>query len=68
MILIALDSQEKLVSALATTDCVTISGIGRGDKPVEYQVCGETADSFVGKRARKGKPLPVKFKRVLGMR
>jgi topoisomerase-4 subunit A len=67
VILMALEGQEKLVSALAVEDCVTIKGIGRGDKQAELQICASTADIYVGKRARKGKPVQTKFKRVLGM-
>ncbi|TCJ13909.1 DNA topoisomerase IV subunit A [Parasulfuritortus cantonensis] len=68
VILIALDGAEKLLGAKACADCVTVFGIGRGDRPVDYQVCSETVDNYAGKRARKGKPLSVKFKRVLGVR
>ena len=68
VILIALDDGESLLAAQATVDCVTISGLGRGDKPTDYQVCAAGADNYAGKRARKGKPLPIRFKRVLGMR
>ncbi len=68
VILMALAANEKLVAALATADCVTVMGIGRGDKSVDYQVCLAASDNYTGKRARKGKALPVKFKRVLGLR
>ncbi|MDD4880274.1 MAG: DNA topoisomerase IV subunit A [Gallionellaceae bacterium] len=68
VILIALEAKEKLLAAVATADCVTISGVGRGDRQNDYQVCAASADNYAGKRARKGKPLSIKFKRVLGMR
>jgi topoisomerase-4 subunit A len=68
VILMSLETKEKLSAAVATRDCVTVFGLGRGDKPVEFKVCEADADNFAGKRARKGKPLQVKFKRVLGMR
>jgi len=68
VILMVLDAKEKLIAALATPDCMTVFGIGRGDKPVDYQVCAAAADNYVGKRARKGRTLPVKLKRVLGLR
>ncbi|MFZ5482898.1 MAG: DNA topoisomerase IV subunit A [Pseudomonadota bacterium] len=67
VILMGLDAGERLLAAAAVADCVTITGLGRGDKVAEYQVCPDNADSFAGKRARKGKPLPVKFKRVFGL-
>jgi hypothetical protein len=56
-----------LIAALATPDCVTVVGIGRGDKQIDHKVCTGSADNWVGKRARKGKVLPVKYKRVSGM-
>jgi topoisomerase-4 subunit A len=67
VILIALEDKEKLIAALATPDCVTVVGIGRGDKQIDHKVCTGSADNWVGKRARKGKVLPVKYKRVSGM-
>ena len=67
VILMGLDAGERLLASAAVADCVTITGLGRGDKVVEYQVCADNADSFAGRRARKGKPLPYKFKRVLGL-
>jgi topoisomerase-4 subunit A len=68
VILMGLEANEKLVAALSITNGLTILGVGRGDKEVAYQVRTENADNFAGKRGRKGKPLPVKFKRILGMR
>jgi topoisomerase-4 subunit A len=68
VILVALDGKERLLAARACADCVTIQGVGRGDKPSDFQICAESADNFTGRRARKGKPLPVKFKRITGMR
>ena len=64
VILMVLNEKERLVSALATRECVTISGVGRGDKQIEHKVCAEMVDNYAGRRARKGKALPVKFKRV----
>ncbi|HEX8978454.1 MAG TPA: DNA topoisomerase IV subunit A [Parasulfuritortus sp.] len=66
VILMGLEPKEKLVAARATTDCATVQGIGRGDKPTEQLVCAADGD-WAGKRARKGRPLTVKFKRVTGL-
>jgi topoisomerase-4 subunit A len=67
VILMGLEPKEKLVAARATSDCATVQGIGRGDKPTEQLVCAADGEAWVGKRARKGKPLTVKFKRVTGL-
>ena len=68
VILIALEAKERLLAAIAAVDGVTVTGLGRGDKVTDSQVFGEVADNYTGKRARKGKALQAKFKRVLGMR
>jgi topoisomerase-4 subunit A len=67
VILIGLDDGEHLLAARAVKEGVTVTGIGRGDKLVEYQVFGPEVDIYLGKRARKGKALPIKLKRVQGM-
>ncbi len=67
VMLVALNPGERLLAALAVAEGVTVMGVGRGDKAMAHQVSGAQADNYLGKRARKGKPLAARFKRVLGL-
>jgi topoisomerase-4 subunit A len=63
VILMELDAKESLVAARPISQKgVLVNGIGRGAKPQELRVVGETLLGHVGKRARKGKPLASKIK------
>jgi topoisomerase IV subunit A len=63
VILMDLDDKESLVAARPISQKgVLINGIGRGAKPQELRVVGETLLAHIGKRARKGKLLASKIK------
>jgi topoisomerase IV subunit A len=63
VILMELDDKESLVAARPISQKgVLINGIGRGAKPQELRVVGETLLAHIGKRARKGKLLASKIK------
>ncbi|MBA5688177.1 DNA topoisomerase IV subunit A [Rugamonas apoptosis] len=63
VILMELDAKETLVAARPISQKgVLINGIGRGAKPQELRIVGETLLAHIGKRARKGKPLASKIK------
>lgn len=67
VILMALNPGEKLLAARAVADRVRVTGIGRGDRVVEYEVAEKGFEPFLGRRARKGKGLPVKMKKAGGL-
>ncbi|MBA5639547.1 DNA topoisomerase IV subunit A [Duganella sp. LX20W] len=63
VILMELDAKESLVAARPISQKgVLVNGIGRGAKPQELRIVGETLLGHIGKRARKGKPLASKIK------
>ncbi|MBA5606544.1 DNA topoisomerase IV subunit A [Duganella sp. FT3S] len=63
VILMELDAKENLVAARPISQKgVLVNGIGRGAKPQELRIVGETLLGHIGKRARKGKPLASKIK------
>jgi len=67
VILMGLNEGEKLVAARAIDHAVTIRGLARGDKPAEQVIDGEELLACLGKRARKGKALAVKWKVIQGL-
>jgi topoisomerase IV subunit A len=67
VILIALNAGEKLLAARAVRTGVAVFGTGRGDKAVECLVAGSEIEHFLGKRARKGKVLPMRLKTIGGL-
>ncbi len=61
--LMGLDDGETLVQALAIgSEGVMLMGIGRGGKAHAEKLAGAALAQYVGKRARKGRTLAVKFK------
>jgi len=67
VILIGLNGGEKLFAARAIVDSATVMGIGRGGKVVEYAVAGGEIETYLGKRARKGRVLGVAMKTLIGL-
>ncbi|KAG0162429.1 hypothetical protein DFQ30_002027 [Apophysomyces sp. BC1015] len=66
--LAGLDGNEQLIQALAIGPAgLVLSGTGRGGKPQHETLAGGALAPYLGKRARRGKALRVKFK-VVGMR
>jgi len=64
--LMDLDAKDALVSVSAFTQSLQVLGTGRGAKPKEEIMRGNALAAYVGKRARKGKPLEgIKAFRVL---
>ena len=53
-------------TVLAVQPCgaagLRVSGAGRGGKPAEFELKGKALEAYRGKRARKGRPLDIKFK------
>ena len=63
VILMDLADKEKLVAACAITDKgVTVQGIGNAQKAKEDRMGPTALAPHFGKRARKGKPMPVRIK------
>ena len=63
VILMDLGDKEKLVAARAITDKgVTVQGIGNAQKAKEDRMGPTALAPHFGKRARKGKPVPVRIK------
>ena len=63
VILMDLGDKEKLVAACAITDKgVTVLGIGNAQKAKEDRLGPTALAPHFGKRARKGKPMPVRIK------
>ncbi len=63
VILMDLADKEKLVAACAITDKgVTVQGIGNAQKAKEDRMGPTALGPHFGKRARKGKPMPVRIK------
>jgi topoisomerase-4 subunit A len=63
VILMDLADKEKLVAACAITDKgVTVQGIGNAQKAKEDRLGPTALGPHFGKRARKGKPMPVRIK------
>ena len=65
VILIGLKPGETLLEARAINVGkieVTVLGIGRSNKEVEATISGSKFDDYLGKRARRGRVLPVKMK------
>ena len=63
VILMGLDSGEKLLAAVVTSlDLVTVRGIGRGGKEKSLEIKGEKLRHHLGHRARMGRVLPEKLK------
>lgn len=63
VILMDLADKEKLVAACAITDKgVTVQGIGNAQKAKEDRMGPTVLAPHFGKRARKGKPMPVRIK------
>ncbi|SFF54953.1 topoisomerase-4 subunit A [Duganella sp. CF458] len=63
VILMDLADKEKLVAACAITDKgVTVLGIGNAQKAKEDRMGPTALGPHFGKRARKGKPMPVRIK------
>jgi topoisomerase-4 subunit A len=53
--LMDVDSKEPLVSVASFGEVVTVLGSGRGGKPKEEVIKGNTLATHLGKRARKGR-------------
>jgi topoisomerase-4 subunit A len=63
VILMDLDKNEKLQSAIAVGDAgATLSGLGRTGKPTEAALDAKTLKAFAANRARKGHALEPKLK------
>jgi topoisomerase-4 subunit A len=63
VIVMGLDEKESLVAvACPAAEVVTVTGIGRGSKDVEFEVKGVALDAHRGKRARKGAAISPKVK------
>ncbi|MGB9988177.1 DNA topoisomerase IV subunit A [Pseudoduganella rhizocola] len=61
--LMDLGDKEKLVAARAITQKgVTVLGIGNASKPKEEKLGAVALQPHIGKRARKGKPMPTRIK------
>ena len=66
--LMDLEPKDALVSVAAFTQSLQVLGTGRGAKPKEEILKGTALATYVGKRARKGKPLEgIKGMRVLAV-
>jgi topoisomerase-4 subunit A len=68
VILIDLNPGERLLAARPVADALTLYGTGRGDREMEVPVSGPDRDVYIGRRARKGKPVAARFKRLMGLR
>ncbi|AGW91353.1 MULTISPECIES: DNA topoisomerase IV subunit A [Cupriavidus] len=63
VILMELEPKEKLLQAIAVgAPGLVLSGAGRGGKPSSQKLAGQSLLPYVGKRARKGKPIEAKLK------
>lgn len=67
VILMGLNDGEKLFAARAIADTVTVMGIGRGGKVVDCVVAGSEIETYLGKRARKGRALAVNMKTLISL-
>ncbi|MDP2829051.1 MAG: DNA topoisomerase IV subunit A [Sulfuricellaceae bacterium] len=67
VIIMALNPNEPLLAVCAVLTELKISGTGRGGKIVEFVLPATRFEEFLGKRARKGKPMPVSLKTVSGI-
>lgn len=54
--------QDEMIAVAVGRDAFTVTGTGRGGKPLSVQLTGNDIDMFRGHRARKGHPLPAKLK------
>lgn len=62
VILMGLNDKEHLLGARAVEQSLTLNGLGRGGKEVSVEIIGEEFQSYVAKRARKGRLAPVRLK------
>ena len=67
VILVGLSQGERLIAARAVADRVTVVSAGRGGKVSEYEIAEAGFEAYLGKRARKGKALPLKVRSVSGL-
>ncbi|MBI4755155.1 MAG: DNA topoisomerase IV subunit A [Betaproteobacteria bacterium] len=67
VILMALDGREKVIAARATAAELRVSGVGRGGREVELVLARRELETFLGRRARKGRALPPRLKSVTGL-
>ncbi|MCX8018696.1 MAG: DNA topoisomerase IV subunit A, partial [Rhodocyclaceae bacterium] len=61
-ILQALDARDEMVAVAVGSDSFVVTGVGRAGKPAEWKLSGKDAPTYRGQRARKGQPIPLKFK------
>lgn len=58
VIIMGLDAGEELAAACVAGNSVTLLASTRGGKPVEFNLAARDWETWLGKRARKGKPAP----------
>jgi topoisomerase IV subunit A len=58
VIIMGLDAGEELAAACVAGDSVTLLASTRGGKAVEFNLAARDWETWLGKRARKGKPAP----------
>ncbi|WP_424192180.1 DNA topoisomerase IV subunit A [Ampullimonas aquatilis] len=64
VIMMDLEAGEVLQDICPLTGKLLLDGIGRGAKPQQVELGGVGLEAYVGKRARKGKPIESKLKEV----
>ena len=54
--------KDELIAVAVGGDSFVVTGSGRGGKTSEVRIAGKNIADFLGKRARKGQPIPAKIK------